>query len=71
MTCGLYYKKWGLDNILDIRTSLTPYWAQWNSLVVRDGMLECHWESTDRRTETTQIIVPQSKAKEVLAELHG
>jgi hypothetical protein len=47
------------------------YWAQWNSLVGRDSVLEYHWESTDGRSRTVQIVLPQSQVKEVLKELHG
>jgi hypothetical protein len=46
-------------------------WAQSKSLVVRDGVLERHWESAGGRTKTAQIILPRSKVKEVLTELHG
>jgi hypothetical protein len=38
---------------------------------MRDGMLQRHWESADGRTKTAHIVLPQSKVKEVLAELHG
>jgi hypothetical protein len=34
-------------------------------------MLERHWESTDVKKETAQIVVPRSKVKEVLAEMHS
>jgi hypothetical protein len=37
---------------------------------VRDGVLERGWESTDGK-ETALIVVPRSKVKEVLAEMHG
>jgi hypothetical protein len=47
------------------------YWAQWKSLVVRDGVLELHLESADRGTKTAQTVLPQSKVKKVLKELHG
>ena len=45
--------------------------AQWKSLTLRDGMLECHWESADRKKKTAQIVIPHSKVKEVLAVMHG
>jgi hypothetical protein len=37
---------------------------------MRDGVLVRRWESTDRK-ETNQIVVPHTKVKEVLAEMHG
>jgi hypothetical protein len=47
------------------------YWAQWKSLVLRDGVLVCHWESANRRKQTAQVVIPQTKVDEVLTELHG
>jgi hypothetical protein len=38
---------------------------------VKDGVLEHHWESADRKKMTIQIVIPCSKVKEVLAEMHG
>jgi hypothetical protein len=31
--------------------------------VVRDSLLDCHWESADRRFKIAQIVLPQSKMK--------
>jgi hypothetical protein len=42
------------------------YWAQWKSLVVRDGELERHWESANGRIKTAQIVLPQIKVKGML-----
>jgi len=47
------------------------YWAQWKSLVLRNGVLVRHWESTDGKKKTAQVVIPRSKVKEVLAEMHG
>jgi len=47
------------------------YWVQWKSFALRDGVLVRHWESTDGRKKTAQVVVPQSKVDEVLTELHG
>ena len=46
------------------------YWVQWNSFALKDGVLERHWESADGK-KTAQIVIPHSKVKEVLAEMHG
>jgi hypothetical protein len=46
-------------------------WAQWKSLVVRDGVLERLWESVDGRPKTAQVVIPRIKVKEVLTEMHG
>ena len=47
------------------------YWAQWKSFALRDGVLERHWESADGKRNTAHIVIPHSKVKEVLAEMHG
>jgi len=47
------------------------YSAQWNSFVLRDGVLERHWELADRKEKKAQVVTNHSKMKEVLAELYG
>ena len=42
------------------------YWAQWKTLAVRDGMLQHHWESADKKKMAAQIVIPLSKMREVL-----
>jgi len=37
------------------------YCAQWKSLAVRDGMLECHWESGNRKKKMAQIATPTTR----------
>jgi len=34
-------------------------------------MLQHHWESADRKNKMAQIIIPRSKVKDVLVEMHG
>jgi hypothetical protein len=58
-------------DISDQSTIYKSYWAQWKSFAVRDGMLVHRWESTDGKKETAHIVVPCSKVKEDLAEMHG
>jgi hypothetical protein len=58
-------------DIVNRSPTYKSYWAQGKSLVVRDGMLERLWESTDGRTKTAQVVIPHSKVKEVLMEMHG
>jgi hypothetical protein len=38
----------------------TSCWAQWNSLLVRDGVLEFHWESP-RRNEEDSLNSPSTE----------
>jgi hypothetical protein len=42
------------------------YWAQWKSLTVRNGILECHCESVDGRSKIAQIVLPCSRVNDVL-----
>ena len=34
-------------------------------------MLVRHWESTDGKKKTAQVVIPHSKVKEVFAEMRG
>jgi hypothetical protein len=58
-------------NTADHSPTNKGYRAQCILLVVRDGILEHHWESDDRRSKTAQIILPMSKVKQIMGELHG
>jgi hypothetical protein len=57
-------------NIFDRSPIYKSCWVQWNSLLVRDGMMEWKWQSTDGLSKTAEIVLPESKMKEVLGELH-
>jgi hypothetical protein len=39
--------------------------------MVRDGVLERHWQSAKGRSKIAQIVIPWSKVKEVLGKLLG
>jgi hypothetical protein len=58
-------------DIVDRSPTYIGYCGQWKSLVVRDGVLERLWESVDGRTKIAQVVIPRSKAKEVLTEMRG
>ncbi|GFV98111.1 retrovirus-related Pol polyprotein from transposon 412 [Trichonephila clavipes] len=47
------------------------YWALWNSLHLRDGVLYRKFESEDGKTFRWQLVLPRSRIPEVLKELHG
>jgi len=47
------------------------YWAQWKSLVLRNGLLVRHWESAVGKKKMVQVVFPHSKMKQVLVEMHG
>lgn len=47
------------------------YWALWQSLHLRNGVLYRKWESEDGRANRWQLILPRSRIPEVLGELHS
>jgi hypothetical protein len=47
------------------------YWAEWKLFAVRNSMLVHRWESTDRQSHISQIVLPRNRVKDVLTELHG
>ncbi|GFW81996.1 retrovirus-related Pol polyprotein from transposon 412 [Trichonephila clavipes] len=47
------------------------YWALWNSLHLRNGVLYRKFESEDGKTFRRQLVLPRSRIPEILKELHG
>ncbi|GFX49145.1 retrovirus-related Pol polyprotein from transposon 412 [Trichonephila clavipes] len=47
------------------------YWALWDSLHLRNGVLYRKWESDDGKTFRWQLILPKTRVSTVLKELHG
>ncbi|GBM98025.1 Retrovirus-related Pol polyprotein from transposon 412 [Araneus ventricosus] len=46
------------------------YWALWDSLHLKDGVLYRKWESHDGSSCRWQLILPKSRIQEVLRETH-
>ncbi|GBM86428.1 Transposon Ty3-I Gag-Pol polyprotein [Araneus ventricosus] len=46
------------------------YWALWDSLHLKDGVLYRKWESDDGNSCRWQLILPKSRIPEVLRETH-
>ncbi|GBM00489.1 Transposon Ty3-G Gag-Pol polyprotein, partial [Araneus ventricosus] len=46
------------------------YWALWDSLHLKDGVLYRKWESDDESSCRWQLILPKSRIQEVLRETH-
>ncbi|GBN60826.1 hypothetical protein AVEN_33060-1 [Araneus ventricosus] len=46
------------------------YWALWNFLYLKDGVLYRKWESDDGGFYRRQLILPKSRIQEVLQETH-
>ncbi|KAJ8943001.1 hypothetical protein NQ318_008319 [Aromia moschata] len=51
--------------------TVKSYWAQWNSLVLSDGLLKRVLEKSDGTEERKQLIVPRNRVPEVLEEVHN
>ncbi|GFY24489.1 retrovirus-related Pol polyprotein from transposon 412 [Trichonephila clavipes] len=47
------------------------YWALWNCLHLRNGVLYRKWESDDGKTSRWQVILAKTRVSAVLKELHG
>ncbi|KAJ8938052.1 hypothetical protein NQ318_013960 [Aromia moschata] len=52
-------------------TTIKGYWAQWNSLCLRDGLLHRKWESPDGVSAVYQLVLPKARIHQVLEELHS
>ncbi|KAJ8957178.1 hypothetical protein NQ318_007739 [Aromia moschata] len=51
--------------------TIKSYWAQWNSLVLSDGLLKRVLKKSDGTEERKQLIVPRNRVPEVLEEIHN
>jgi hypothetical protein len=58
-------------DIADCSSIYKSYWAQWTLLSVRNGILQRNWESPNRRSQVAQVIIPWSRLKDVLMQLHS
>ena len=51
--------------------STKAYWSQWNSLVLKNGVLYRNWESADGKQTHLQLVLPEVRVPDVLKELHN
>ncbi|GFX75704.1 retrovirus-related Pol polyprotein from transposon 412 [Trichonephila clavipes] len=58
------------QDIAPFHPTTKRYWALWDSLHLRNGVLYRKWESDDRKTFRWQLILPKTKISTVLKELH-
>jgi hypothetical protein len=58
-------------DIADRRPRYKSCWARSKSLTVRNSVLQRHWKSADRRSQIAQRVLPRSRLKDMLTELHG
>ena len=61
--------KWG--DVSDKGVTFKALWAQWDSLVIEDGLLKRTWESADGKQIKKQLVVPRKKVNQVLEEIHN
>ncbi|GFW97289.1 retrovirus-related Pol polyprotein from transposon 412 [Trichonephila clavipes] len=64
-------KKPSWQNIAPLHPTTKRYWALWDSLHLRNGVLYRKWESDDGKTFRWQLILPKTRVSTVLKELHG
>ncbi|GFX40396.1 retrovirus-related Pol polyprotein from transposon 412 [Trichonephila clavipes] len=62
---------WGWQDIAPFHPTTKRYWALWDSLYLRKGVLYRKWESDDGKTFRWQLIFPKTRVSTVLKELHG
>ncbi|GBM10397.1 hypothetical protein AVEN_182440-1 [Araneus ventricosus] len=51
-------------------TATKRYWALWDSLHLKDGVLYRKWENDDESSCRFQLILPKGRIQEVLQETH-
>ncbi|GBO04817.1 hypothetical protein AVEN_236546-1 [Araneus ventricosus] len=59
------------ENISSFSPGTKRYWALWNSLHLRNGVLYRKWESEDGNSLKWQLVLPRSRISDVLKELHS
>ncbi|GFU77260.1 retrovirus-related Pol polyprotein from transposon 412 [Trichonephila clavipes] len=68
---GVFSNKPSWQDISAYSPTTKQYWALWNSLHLRNGVLYRKFESEDGKTFRWQLVLPRSRIPEVLKELHG
>ncbi|GFS49882.1 retrovirus-related Pol polyprotein from transposon 412 [Trichonephila clavipes] len=59
------------QDIAPFHPTTKRYWAVWDSLHLRNGVLYRKWESDDGKTFRWQLILTKTRISTVLKELHG
>ncbi|GFX56203.1 retrovirus-related Pol polyprotein from transposon opus [Trichonephila clavipes] len=59
------------QGIAPLHPTTKHYWALWDSLHLRNGVLYRKWESDDGKTFRWQLILPKIRVSTVFKELHG
>ncbi|GFY11555.1 retrovirus-related Pol polyprotein from transposon 412 [Trichonephila clavipes] len=67
----LSYEKPSWQDIASFRPTTKRYWALWDSLHLRNGVLHQKWESDDGKTFRWQLILPKTRVLTILKELNS
>ncbi|KAF8778942.1 Transposon Ty3-G Gag-Pol polyprotein like [Argiope bruennichi] len=59
------------QDIAPFHPTTKRYWALWDSVHLRNGVLYRKWESDDGKAFRWQLILPKRRVSTVLKELHG
>jgi len=61
--------KW--EQISSLSPELKGYWAQFERLILEEGILYCKWEVASLRQEQTlKLVIARSRQEKVLLSLH-
>ncbi|CAF4895233.1 unnamed protein product [Pieris macdunnoughi] len=58
------------NDVASTSTTTKSYWAQWDSLVLHNGVLCRKWENTRGDASHLQLVVPRSKVRNILEMFH-
>jgi hypothetical protein len=59
------------QEVSPLSTITKCYWAQWDSLELKEGVLYRRWESEDGKNTRLQMVLPKSRVQTVLQETHN
>ena len=59
-----------LQGVQGASKAMNNMWAQWNWLLLQNGVLHRHWETDNGRGTRLQVVLPRSLNPEVLSALH-
>ena len=59
------------SKVSDELPSFQALWVEWDSLRVKNGLLKRAWENRDGKHTTMPLVVPATRIKEVLLEIHN
>ncbi|MBJ5594240.1 hypothetical protein JGG70_24020, partial [Salmonella enterica subsp. enterica serovar Typhimurium] len=58
------------ETVAPFGATTKSYWAQWDSLELRDGVVYRRWENPSGQQHQLQLLLPKSRVADVLQQLH-